>query len=248
MLGIVLLIVIGTLNFHPVDQMVANHDAVVIGLMGLDTEHGAPSELHPVHAIAIRENARGAIDPANDSWAIFVRNWGNKGERGSQQHYLDAGTITLDLPRPGNVASNAVVLPTGTTPSWRTARLGLQVLTTLDTGELAWNAGLCLAANVAYGTLTTEIQTFERHHHQPHCGPDPHRRRAVPDRELHHHAGFDVPAPVAVSPAAVWHPSSRVGRRVPDRLVSGHDRGVVAVHCRVRASGLMPVAGVVALG
>jgi hypothetical protein len=30
----------------------------------------------------------------------------------------------------------------------------------LDTGELAWNAGLCLAANVAYGTFATEVQTL----------------------------------------------------------------------------------------
>jgi hypothetical protein len=36
----------------------------------------------------------------------------------------------------------------------------LQLLTTLDAAELAWNAGLCLAANVSYGAFATEVQTL----------------------------------------------------------------------------------------
>jgi hypothetical protein len=92
-------------------QMTNTHEAVVIGLMGLDTEHDSTSEIHPVHALAIRENAPGSVDPAHDRWAIFARNWGNEGECGSQQHYLDSDKVTLDLPRPGNASATALGRP-----------------------------------------------------------------------------------------------------------------------------------------
>lgn len=92
-------------------QMVNTHEAVVIGLMGLDTEHNNTSEIHPVHALAVRENASGSVDPAHDRWAIFVRNWGNEGECGSQQHYLDSNKITLDLPHPSNISDTALGRP-----------------------------------------------------------------------------------------------------------------------------------------
>jgi hypothetical protein len=127
-----------------IDHFVEGHDAVVTGLVGLDTEHGAASEVHPVHVLAIREQAPGSVDPANDSWAIFARNWGNEGECGSQQHYLDASTITIDLPRPGGISPTAVAKPIGdntfyahgtnTGPAIHPSTGGVQVSFTLPNG------------------------------------------------------------------------------------------------------------------
>ena len=60
--------------------------AIVTGLLGLDTEHaGAQAELHPAYAVAIRVND----DPSDETWAIFVRNWGNEGYCSSLPHPVD---------------------------------------------------------------------------------------------------------------------------------------------------------------
>jgi hypothetical protein len=54
--------------------------AIVSGLLNLDSEHGAYTEVHPIFAFAIladRINEGG--DVWRDRWALFVRNWGNEG-------------------------------------------------------------------------------------------------------------------------------------------------------------------------
>ena len=84
--------------------VIDHHDAVVIGLMGFDEAHDTYTEIHPVHALAIREGgppeAGDDTDPAHDRWAFFVRNWGDEGECSRFQHYLDANQITLQIPPP----------------------------------------------------------------------------------------------------------------------------------------------------
>jgi hypothetical protein len=88
-----------------------NHDAVVIGLMGIDLMHDVYAEIHPVHAIAIREGLAGSaspIKPADDRWFFFARNWGDEGECSHLQHYLLTNQITLQFPPPSaqqNVAT-----------------------------------------------------------------------------------------------------------------------------------------------
>ena len=87
---------------HEVDlSTVVNHNtARVIGLMGIDTEHGPPgghAELHPTYAFQIRLTGSTTL---NDSWAIFVRNFGNEGACGASQHYLDLQQFTLRFPAP----------------------------------------------------------------------------------------------------------------------------------------------------
>ena len=80
-----------------------NHDAVVIGLMGIDEMHDVYAEIHPVHAIAIREglaNSALPIKPADDRWFFFARNWGDEGECSHLQHYLLTNQITLQFPPP----------------------------------------------------------------------------------------------------------------------------------------------------
>lgn len=71
--------------------------AIVTGLFGLDCSHAGESELHPVYIMAIHLKE----DETDDTWAFFVRNWGNEGWCGTSQHYLQTQTLKLRLPRAG---------------------------------------------------------------------------------------------------------------------------------------------------
>jgi hypothetical protein len=83
---------------HAAEQ-ISGHDAVMTGLLGLDTVHPPwGSELHPVHILAIRMNATSDLD--DDGWAFFFRNFGNEGFCGSKQHYIDSTRLTLTILRP----------------------------------------------------------------------------------------------------------------------------------------------------
>jgi hypothetical protein len=57
----------------------------VIGLLGLDFEHGAKPELHPVYAMFVQQPTQ---DPRQTSWSYFVRNWGDQGFCGDDQQNL----------------------------------------------------------------------------------------------------------------------------------------------------------------
>ena len=83
-----------------------NRPAIVIGLQGLDTQHGAHEELHPIWAMALRRTAGGDAppNPNHDCWAIFARNWGNEGFCSNHQHLLDRNRITFRFPLPGATA------------------------------------------------------------------------------------------------------------------------------------------------
>ena len=75
--------------------MIDGKFAIVVGLTGLDCEHGCATELHPVYALAIHVND----NPLDDTWAIFVRNWGNEGYCSQYQHPLDTNRIAFFIPR-----------------------------------------------------------------------------------------------------------------------------------------------------
>jgi hypothetical protein len=70
----------------PAGNMIDGHQVIIIGLVGLDTQHEVHSELHPVYAMFVRlpQNIAG-----QDRWAFFVRNWGIEGGCGSDQEYLE---------------------------------------------------------------------------------------------------------------------------------------------------------------
>ncbi len=87
-------------NEVDLQMIVHKNQARVIGLMGLDTEHGPPGghgELHPTYVLQFRASGSG---PPIDRWAFFVRNWGNEGYCGGSQHYLDLQLFTLRFPAP----------------------------------------------------------------------------------------------------------------------------------------------------
>ena len=104
---------VDTGNYAAIEAMLSPSDptrapqAVVTGLFGLDCEHDCRSEVHPVYALAIE------IDdsPGDNTWAIFVRNWGNEGFCSALDHQMDfdQNQVKLFLPRLSNGTS--AVLP-----------------------------------------------------------------------------------------------------------------------------------------
>lgn len=83
---------------HPADP---NQDpfGVAVGLFGLDCEHDCRSELHPVYALAIQVDE----NPNSNTWAVFVRNWGDEGFCSSLNHEINLVNqkMSLLLPWPG---------------------------------------------------------------------------------------------------------------------------------------------------
>jgi hypothetical protein len=92
-------------NGHAVDYnggtYVNGRLAVVTGLAGIDTVHGASAELHPVYAIAIRTTPEYAPPSSGlpaDQWAFFARNFGDEGYCSSNGHPLPNGPLTVLIP------------------------------------------------------------------------------------------------------------------------------------------------------
>jgi hypothetical protein len=78
--------------------------AVVVGLFGVDCEHGCKSELHPVYALAVETD----VNPRHNEWAIFARNWGNGGLCSTSTHELEARRLTIRVPPPSESATPTV--------------------------------------------------------------------------------------------------------------------------------------------
>src|SRR5262249_6777305 len=45
---------------------------------------------------------------SDDTWGIFARNWGDEGQCGGSQHYIDRTRFTVRLPPPSNSNPTAV--------------------------------------------------------------------------------------------------------------------------------------------
>jgi hypothetical protein len=96
-------------------------DAIVSGLMAVDFGHpGAGPESHPAWAMAIHANNT----PLNDTWAFFVRSFGNEGFCSDQQHYIsyldNQYIFRLKWPTGATnptILSSTVVLTNGATSS-----------------------------------------------------------------------------------------------------------------------------------
>jgi hypothetical protein len=81
--------------------------AVAIGLLGIDTKHGAHTELHPLYALFARTSAPG-VRP--EHWVYFARDRGYEGACSMHQHFLQrsriavrvAGGAPLTVPLPVN--------------------------------------------------------------------------------------------------------------------------------------------------
>jgi hypothetical protein len=80
---------------RPADFFPGGTEAVIIGQLGLDCAHSCGAELHPAWAVFVHVKD----DLNDDTWAFFVRNWGNEGFCSENDH------------QPGAVRQFAVRLP-----------------------------------------------------------------------------------------------------------------------------------------
>lgn len=92
---------------NPAHDFLDNRSMIVTGLMGLDFAHAPPGpESHPAWAMAIHSNE----DFGDDTWAFFIRNFGNEGYCSENQHYVafPDGEYTFRLPWPAGATGGAV--------------------------------------------------------------------------------------------------------------------------------------------
>jgi hypothetical protein len=77
-------------------SLIDGKPSILYGFTSVDCEHHCVSELHPVWVLAIHVKD----DPADDVWAVFMRNWGNEGFCSSAQHEVNwpGDRFTLTLP------------------------------------------------------------------------------------------------------------------------------------------------------
>jgi hypothetical protein len=78
---------------------------IMTGLMGLDMAHNSP-ELHPVWALAMNVEPRFQ----DDLWVFFVRNWGNEGECGHNQHFLELPNNRYTVRLPWKLGATSVTI------------------------------------------------------------------------------------------------------------------------------------------
>lgn len=84
-----------------------NRYLTVTWLMGLDFAHAPPGpESHPAWAMAIHANE----DFSDDTWAFFVRNFGNEGYCSENQHYIayPDSEYTFRFPWPSGATGGAI--------------------------------------------------------------------------------------------------------------------------------------------
>ncbi|MCC2672794.1 MAG: hypothetical protein K0Q72_5266, partial [Armatimonadetes bacterium] len=100
----------GKPDYREARKLVDGHAAVITGLIGLDIEHTARTETHPVYAMAIETTAP---DEPRALWALFARNWGNAGGCGGSQQYASFpdNHLRIRIPWRAGAASVEVAVP-----------------------------------------------------------------------------------------------------------------------------------------
>lgn len=98
---------------HAVDQnndaahrFLDNKQIIVTGLLGVDFAHTPSGESHPAWALAVHTNE----DFNDDTWAFFVRNWGDEGYCSEDQHYIyfPDNQYTFRFPWPPGATSGVI--------------------------------------------------------------------------------------------------------------------------------------------
>jgi hypothetical protein len=92
-------------------------EAIMTGLFGVDCEHdGCKSELHPVYTMA----AHVQEDPADDVWAIFLRNTGDEGYCSRKIWKAEFTSYTFRLPWRSGMDSVRALWGTNQSEFWGT--------------------------------------------------------------------------------------------------------------------------------
>lgn len=90
--------------------MINGRTVIVIGLLGMDTQHAAKTELHPIYAmfVLLGNNIRNIIARRQTSWAFFARNWGNEGYCGDNQENMYDQTLKVQIDNAGPILSSNI--------------------------------------------------------------------------------------------------------------------------------------------
>lgn len=89
---------------RPDDLFPGGTEAIIIGQLGLDCAHSCGTELHPAWGVFI--HVKDDLD--DDTWAFFIRNWGNEGFCSERDHQPGAvRQFTVRLPK---VGANSVTI------------------------------------------------------------------------------------------------------------------------------------------
>jgi hypothetical protein len=149
--------------------------AIVWGLLGVDTEHFAHSELHPVYALAVEDPSSTSDD---DIWHVLVRNWGNEGFCSQFSHDLERTSLQIVIPRAGARTATVTKADVASKPAglnWSFAPIKNGAIFSFDLGDptgkpqfdaefhLKWTAqspgaNLMLSA-AALGTAATKTRS-----------------------------------------------------------------------------------------
>jgi hypothetical protein len=175
--------------------MIDGKEAIVLGLLGLDSEHGAYSELHPVYGMAIHVKD----DPADDTWALLVRNWGDEGFCSQDEMAVPLSTLSLFLPRPGATGGTA-----NTDQLFSNNDSTVSVLTEPGGAVVTLDLGQPESGTLVHGTV----------HFAWTMAPGPQPRPAIP---IMHAAPGAIAAPgAAAAPGAVMTPGAIATFRTPE--------------------------------
>ncbi len=116
-------------------QAVSGQPAVLTGLFGLDCEHHCHAESHPLYVFALRTND----GEGDETWAFFLRNWGNEGFCSQYVHVLPVKTVAFRIP--WRCGAKGVALASGTV-----VRKSVGVREDLD---VAWAPGEGVRVSIA---------------------------------------------------------------------------------------------------
>jgi hypothetical protein len=99
-----------------------NPRAAVVGVFGLDCEHGCKSEVHPVLAFAVETNP----DPTDNTWVLFARNWGTGGYCSRYRHLVNFPKNQLSILLVDDPGSSGATLIPGKSKMFATPGSNIQ--------------------------------------------------------------------------------------------------------------------------
>jgi hypothetical protein len=133
--------------------LVDGREAIAIGLIGIDNQHGGKTEVHPLIGLAIHTST----NRCEDTWAIFARNWGNEGFCSQEQHLFPSNKLAFYFPNPDDrsllsVNNATTIIGNSSQLSWGTKNV---VPTESDPGGVVFTVKLAEPAfrTIAHGEV-----------------------------------------------------------------------------------------------
>ena len=115
--------------------LVGGQEAIAIGLIGIDIQHGPHAELHPIMGLAIHTQTT----PEEDVWEVMARNWGDEGFCSQDQHFLPLQKLAFFFPNPDgatlDIGSATSILGNSSDLSWGAKTIPQGVVFTIKLSE-----------------------------------------------------------------------------------------------------------------